>query len=159
MAKRDGEVSNPETNDKTILTDELIEKISQAITIGLYLEQAALFCGVGVSTLHDWLKKGRENPLDYAQCVKLLEAVDKALIVCEARDLSVIDGAAHPKQKTKVEQEQSVHMDWRAAAWKLERRFPKRWGKKEAVEVSNPDGSLKPTVIITLPDNGRARKD
>lgn len=33
-----------------------------------------------------------------------------------------------------------VAPDWRAAAWYAERNNPKKWGRRQAIEVSGPDG-------------------
>ena len=53
----------------------------------------------------------------------------------EVKDVVVISNAA-------------VKGDWRAAAWRLERRFPDRWGVKSKVtqEISGPGGG--PVEVI-----------
>ena len=51
-------------------------------------------------------------------------------------------------------------VDWKAWAWFLERRYPKRWGRKDTAIHENPDGtplvmSPQQITIYRLPDNGR----
>ena len=143
---------NPETNNKTILTDELIERLSDALLLGLYMEQAAHLCGIGESTFHEWVKKGKENAAEFPQCAKLAESVRVAISKCESRDLRQLEINSTGKFR-----KGETFGDWRAAAWRLERRFPKRWGKK--IEVTENDGDKKPQVILILPKNNRERKD
>ncbi len=67
-----------------------------------------------------------------------VEAVEVALAEWEARDVLLIGEAA----KT----------DWHAAAWRLERRLPKVYGKRERHEIANADDG-------SLPDRGRPSFD
>ena len=38
---------------------------------------------------------------------------------------------------------------WQAAAWRLERKFPERWGRREHHEL---DANIKTTVKVTADD-------
>ena len=96
------------------LTPALREKIVLAIKAGNYVETAARLSGVSKSLLYEWLKKGNaKRPPPECPYVALVEAIQNALAYAEARDLDAIRKAAAK--------------DWKAAAWRLERRFPKRW--------------------------------
>lgn len=44
-------------------------------------------------------------------------------------------------------------MDWRALAWRLERKAFARWGRRQAIEHSGPDG--KPAVVQRLKIGGK----
>jgi hypothetical protein len=62
-----------------------------------------------------------------------VQAVELALAEWEARDVLLIGEAAKS--------------DWHAAAWRLERRLPKVYGKRERHEIANADeGSFRITA-------------
>lgn len=108
------------------LTDELIERITDVVRAGNYMETAAAYAGVSKSLLHRWLKEGRDTPERYPQQKKLVEAVERAIAHAEVKDVTLV--AKH------------AQVDWRAAAWRLERRTPGRWGRRETVEHTGPQG-------------------
>ena len=97
----------------TKLTDALSARIILTIRAGNYLETAAAVNGIGESTLHSWLEKGRRGRRPY---VEFLESVEKARAASEAAALKVIKDA--------------MPENWQAAAWYLERSRPDRWGKR-----------------------------
>lgn len=103
----------------TKLTPEVQEKIVQAIRAGAYIETAAAYAGVNKQTLYNWMKRG--NQQRSGKYRRFLDAVEKALADAEMRDLLIITKAAE--------------VDWKAAAWRLERKFPDRWGRKERVQA------------------------
>lgn len=122
------------------LTKELEKKITDVIRAGNYIETAAAFAGIHKSTLYDWLKRGerekqrvhgtnrkisnKEQPF-----VDFSDAVEKALAEAEIRDVMRISEAS----KT----------DWKAAAWRLERKFPDKWGRKTIHLVNKEEQTLK----------------
>lgn len=98
------------------LTPELQQKIVDAIRMGAYIETASAYAGINKSTLYDWMKRGaRAKSGKYKE---FSNAIEKALAESEMRDLAVI---------AKASQE-----NWQAAAWRLERKFPDRWGRRKA---------------------------
>ena len=103
------------------ITYELINKIAAALQRGSYVETAAAYCGIHKSALYKWLKKGNEKPRSIHGA--LVDAVSKAMAQAELSDLDKIQKAAD-------------NGEWKAAAWRLERRHPKKWGHRAAVEHS-----------------------
>ena len=102
------------------LTPEVQQKIVDAIRLGNYIETAAAYAGISKSTLYDWLKKGgRARSGKYRE---FSDAVEKALAESEMRDVAVITAAAKE--------------NWQAAAWRLERKFPDRWGRRERIDAN-----------------------
>lgn len=97
--------------------------IAGAIAAGNYQETACGLAGISVSTLHNWLERGRKggNRKTERPYVEFLEAIKKAEAAAEASRIKLITNAA-------IE-------DWKAAAWYLERRFPDRWGRRERVQA------------------------
>jgi len=118
------------------LNESIQADIIKAIRAGNYLETAAAYAGINKSTLHDWLRRGerekqrvdkdnrRRITKDEQIFVDFSDSVEKALAESEVRDVYRIEKAAESQ--------------WQAAAWRLERKFPARWGKriKQEIEVS-----------------------
>ena len=112
----------------TKLNIDTHNKIISAIRAGNYIETAAAYAGINKSTLYDWLKRGEREKQRVAQnprynirksekpYVEFSNAVEKALAEAEVRDVAIIAKAAEEQ--------------WQAAAWRLERKFPDRWGRK-----------------------------
>lgn len=112
-----GKKNNAGRKDK--LTPEVQKKIINALELGAYIKTACDFAGISRETFYNWLKKGElETDSKYAD---FLAQVNKTLAKAEL----------HSLQKIK-ESEQ-----WQAHAWILERRFNSRWGKREALEVTD----------------------
>lgn len=87
---------------------------------GVSREVAAACASVGVGTLYNWLRWGREAKEglyhEFFVAVKKAEAEAEHLAVKTIRTAS--------------------RRQWQAAAWWLERKFPDRWGKKDRQEHS-----------------------
>lgn len=131
----------------TLLTREVIEKVHDCLSRGNYTQTAAALAGVTHQTMVDWIRRGvierrrmaeagevepEEKEAIYAE---LSLAVDQALAESEDRDLTVIMHAA-PR-------------NWTAAAWRLERRHPGRWGRIDRTQVIDDD-SAKERVALKL---------
>lgn len=110
------------------LTPELIEQLSQAIRRGAYVETACALVGVSKDTFYRWLRQAKGNDATEAT-IELSYAIEKAMAEAEMRFLDIIDAAAEGGT-------------WQAAAWRLERMFPSKWGRqgKLQVEHSGPAG-------------------
>lgn len=114
------------------LTPDIQVKIVDALKMGNYIETASALAGVHKSTVYDWLKRGarekdRINKSPNARMkkeeepfVRFSDVVEKAMAEAEQRDLLIIAKASQ--------------QDWKASAWRLERRFPHRWGRKERLD-------------------------
>jgi transposase len=117
---------NPAGGAPLKLTAERQQRLCDAIRAGVRAETAAVYCGIGARTYYRWMSSGRAAGA--AQCyVEFVEAVELALAEWEARDVLLIGEAAKD--------------DWHAAAWRLERRLPKVYGKRERHDIANADDS------------------
>lgn len=115
----------------TELTKKIIADVKRVLPKVLYIETVADFIGVDRFTVRRWLKRGakelkrlrrpraRPRPTE-ALYAEFCAAVKKAVADGEIRDAGVI-------QKASAKQ-------WQAAAWRLERRFPDRWGRKDQIK-------------------------
>lgn len=72
--------------------------------------------GISRGTFYAWCGKGERGEEPFAEFVAV---VARANAAWEEKLAGMIDGAASD--------------DWRAAAWRLERRFPDRYGQRLAV--------------------------
>jgi hypothetical protein len=86
--------------------------------IGMSIVSSCLMAGISRTSYAAWIKKGAR---DWRKGRDTLEAkfyieIKKAVAQFEARNLSIISKAAEKQ--------------WQASAWLLERRLPKKWGKK-----------------------------
>lgn len=106
----------------TSLTHEVSETIMAAVRVGNYLETAAALAGISVSTLRKWMRDGaRDRKAGNETANAAFSAgVKKALAQAESESLQRVDKASE--------------IVWQAACWRLERRWPDRWGR-ERVEI------------------------
>src|SRR5687767_7699095 len=123
------------------LTPELQGRICDALRRGAYVETAAAMADVSKATLYGWLKLGaREEEGPHSE---FLNAVEKAQAEAEMRDLDRVDAAAEGGT-------------WQAAAWRLERRSPERWGRpgaqapKATPEVVSDDDNEPGLIRVEL---------
>jgi transposase len=123
---------------KTKLTPEVQAKIVQALGVGAPYEQACQFAGINPDTLYTWLKKGEEGKSPFSE---FSEAVKNAEGQASVGWLALIDSAARAGQ-------------WQAAAWKLERKFPKVWGR-QTVEHTVQHGGPVEFVLKVIYANER----
>ena len=108
-----------EQRAKTILT---------YLRAGAYVETAAAAAGISKDTLYNWLRRGArvgDKPTrEDLRLAAFSDAVKQAMAKAELDDLTVIKGAA------------AKH--WQAAAWRLERKYPDRWGNRITTRVEFP---------------------
>ena len=133
-----------------LLTDKVEKQILKAIRQGAYIETAAATAGIRKSTLYDWLRRGARERRRLAasprariktkeiRFVRFSDAIEKALADAELADLTIITKAS---QKT-----------WQAAAWRLERKFPSRYGQRFRLEHTGRKGAPPVKVEHGLTD-------
>lgn len=106
------------------LTPAMIAEAHRYIQTCLYVESLPALLGISKATFYSWLKRGakeqrrvsnggkpKEDERTYAE---FLDAIKKGRALGELEDLEVIKKASKAC--------------WQAAAWRLERRFPEKWG-------------------------------
>jgi len=120
---------------KLTLNTELIDSIANWLKLGYYQEDAAIMAGISESTFYKWIKRANEldisddEPKDETDelFLQLLQAVKKARAESEGAHIRNIRRAAD-------------NGNWQASGWFLERSFPKKWGRRSALELSGEDG-------------------
>ena len=114
----------------TKLTEARHRKIVADIRAGNFAQIAAVASGITEQTYYNWLNRGAadlasEEAADHASIyAKFFEAVKRAEAEAEVKQLRAMQ----------------TDDKWQRRAWWLERRFPKRWGQKQSLELSGPDG-------------------
>lgn len=119
---------------KTDLTPEMEARVAQLLKAGNYFETTAVLVGKSKVTLYSWIRRGRKerrrlevNPKakesrSEAPFLAFLNAVEKAQAHAEVVDVAAISAGAR--------------VSWQAAAWRLERKFPERWGRRSHLKVA-----------------------
>lgn len=125
------------TGRRSLLTPEMEERILTAVRAGNYLDDAARYAGITDRTIFNWMKRGRDaldaaggdddlvDP-DEQMYVRFFRSVERARSAAVVRNLSIIQRAAE--------------VNWQAAAWYLERTNPRKWGRRDTLEVTGEDG-------------------
>jgi len=98
---------------------KLGNKIIRFLRMGYPYTTVCRAVGIDSSTLKRWMSLGASNASpEYA---KYFRRICKAEATAEMNDLKKL--SEHQKY------------DWRASAWKLERRWPEHWAKKDALKA------------------------
>lgn len=119
----------------TKFTEGTRKKILNGIAMGATYELAAQYGGVAYNTFNEWMKKGEaEEDGEYRD---FYEAIKQA------------EGKAAVGWLAKIEKAASDG-SWQAAAWKIERRYPKEYGR--TVQEQEHSGELKIKVEYKKPD-------
>lgn len=84
-------------------------------------ETAASYAGINKTTFYAWLRRGARESRGLYHAFS--EAVEKAHADSETRDVGLIAKAA-------------ADGVWQAAAWRLERKFPDRWGRRDRIDAT-----------------------
>ena len=157
-----------------MITKEIIEHVIFSLKAGCYIETAAAYAGISKDTLYRWLKRGRKErrrlaadrrarpKISEAQFVVFLDGVTRAMSESEVRDVSLIAQAANGGQKYVEEKvttdangniiskqiiTKSLAPQWQAAAWRLERKHPKKWGRRVAIRKDEGNGEETPETF------------
>jgi len=113
---------------ETLWTQELQDRIVKSIQAGNYAEVAARAAGISKDTFYKWLIRGGKGEEPFKG---LADAIETAAAFADERDVTLL--ANHAVKH------------WQAGAWRLERRNPKLYGRKDALELSGDEN--KPIVV------------
>jgi len=131
---------------KTKLSPEIQEQICKHISIGVPFKYAALACGISERTLYNWLERGeKEKKGKYFQ---FLQAVKEAEARSIVRDIAILEKAAQEGK-------------WQAVAWRLERRHPQDFGRKDEFRLEH-SGKIDISVLkkyLLQKDEGEAHNN
>jgi hypothetical protein len=123
------------------------QKLFNAIKIGAHIETAIAFASINKASFYAYCRKGRKHP-DSAEG-QFVNELEKAISEAELRDLQALDkhslgGTITVQVKDEFGNERTeyhvVKSDWRAAAWRLGRKYPDRWGLKGTMRIEDDEG-------------------
>lgn len=133
-------------------TQQVAATIIAKLKLGAHKAHAAMAARIHPDTLEEWLKRGRAGEKKYAEFAADCDQVmsDHAILLQAAISTAAIKGHVG---------------DWKAAAWDLERRFPKLYGRAAEPMLGmtiggggdgeDDDQPQKTRVVFYIPDNGR----
>lgn len=129
----------------------------RALELGVYLDAAAAYAGISGRTFRAWMVRGREDleadpPVDSAEA-SLVEKIDGAMARWEVATLERLDQVGKGV--------------WQKDAWRLERRLPDKYGRRNRVDVGDADGgpirivvqSVMGGEIAFVPGGGSVRSE
>ncbi len=139
----------------TTFTHTIGLRVIEQIRKGMPVVFAAAAAGVPRATLYRWLAAGEaEKPsADDESLVAFAALYRAAEAEYAAQELASIDGEVGEGKG-----------DWKRTAWKLEKRFPKEFGSRVALEHSGPDGApmqhqVTARVVVLPPVHDPANRD
>jgi hypothetical protein len=149
------------------------ERVATALRLGASYQTAAARAGVANPTLHSWLRAGARHASALATGARLeseltdqeraelafATAVGEAEADHELALLTQLEHLSHPRHAITVtertgpdgavdrtERVEAVDPDGATVRWRLERRFPDTWGRREAIAI---DARLVADVDVT----------
>ncbi len=140
------------------ITEEIIDQVVFALSHGAYIETAMNFVGIDRARFYEWNKramdelKARDNAIEQGInredkdeiFVAFHNAIQKALAESELMDLKTISDAAR-------------RGNWQAAAWRLERKHPDRYGIN-SLRISTGEADLtnsKVEIVVSNQSNDK----
>lgn len=133
----------------------VIDDIIASAELGLPQADCARAAGIHPDTLESWLKQGREDETGQSKYAVFLADYEKAAAVGRRRDMEVIRGAAvgsrticgecgedlPPTMFVQCTKGHKVAIstmrkpEWTASAWRLERRDPGNFGRRDRMAL------------------------
>lgn len=105
------------------MTPELITHAAQLVSAGNYIATVCKYLDIDESTWYRWMQKGQRQK--------------EGLFYEFYKDIKKAEAAAEMRAVTGIVAAGKV--SWQALAWYLERKYPKRWGKREQIDLDGKD--------------------
>lgn len=135
---------------------DIAAQILGYLSDGAHIETVAYLAGIDKDTFYDWAKKGahvRQRMCRDAQLEREGEYTDEELLYFEFSEGIKKAIATSELSDMKLIERAAIDGQWQAAAWRLERRWPQRYGRVEKRINANLNATAKPTDLTRLTDN------
>jgi hypothetical protein len=126
---------------KTKLTPQVQEAIVQALTLGAVHAHACAYAGIDHATFYRWLQKGEAGLAPYREFYEGVKRAEARSVVGWLAKIEAAANAGH----------------WQAAAWKLERRYPHVWGRRQVITHTGEDGPVEYVLKVIYESEAAAR--
>ena len=135
-----GETIPGKVGQPSKLTPETVDRLKNALIAGSKIESACIYAGISKGVYYQWKEKARADieAGKVTQYVEFLDTIMRAMELSRPRLEMIVSKAAE--------------QDWKAAAWILERRHPKDYGRKEYIESKDRTGEPDEIDLGKLPD-------
>lgn len=124
-----------------VTEQQVIDRVSDIcnkVANGMTLRQIAFEYGVDPATILNWVTVDNASTQQYARAREAAADLFESGIIEAAESVTPETAAA---DRVKID----------ALKWVAARRAPKKYGDKVQQEITNPDGSLRPTTIQIVP--------
>lgn len=100
--------------------EQVWNRLSQAISVGAYIEDACIFAGISSRQYRRWRELAEQGVEPYAdRWVEIQKSEAQAVV----RNLFNIQQSAN-------------NGTWQASAWILERKYPEKYARKDTVQIA-----------------------
>lgn len=117
----------------TKLQPEVVASVLASLANGNYISTACAAAGITERTFRNWRDKAESDDPAAQPYREFLDLCNEARALGETENVATIKAAAAT--------------NWTAAAWLLERQYPERWGRRDAVHQT---GDVQHRVVFEL---------
>lgn len=119
---------------ENITNPEKVERILNAIRLGLSIVDACEFAGIPRASYYEYKEKGEQGLQPYSA---FTDSLKKAILEREMRLLSNLERQSE---------------NWVVSAWRLERMFPEKYGRLRMEHTGEGGGPVKHDVEVKWPE-------
>lgn len=119
--KKQNRVTGGKNGRPSKLTAEIKQKVKELIELGMNYKDVCLSIGITEETFSQWRKK-------YSEFSELVDSANSKVKEISLKSIRV-----------------GEMRDWKAAAWRLERRWPDEYKEKKEIEVKD-----KPRLVLDV---------
>jgi len=118
----------------TMLSAEERARFLAVLRLGCPQTVACRLIGISYETLRLWRTRAESAP-DAEPYASFIGEVEQAEAQCCCEAVVILNAVARGERLAHALPRYELRPDWRAIAWWLERRFPKKWGPTRRVEI------------------------
>lgn len=123
---------NPPNPFSSKMTEEIVAKICESLGRGTAPETAAIAAGITLRTYRNWMKAGREWITTHDEN----EVPSPEALFVMRTEHAIARGEETLGQRVYDADEARITLEI------LARRFPKNWGKRDRLDIGNPEGEI-----------------